>query len=131
MSYNLYFWRETVAQYEAPDAVCARLCGDEEPEGIAWLSVAQIKARFADVFPEIEDSGTELAWEGARSYFQVSWPVGSKPGHTLAVFVQCGYTLLQSPQTMNRIIDVARDLGCALYDPHTAQRYPQPDPKRD
>ncbi len=128
MSYALYFWRQAASHAEPAPAVCARLCRDEEPAGVGWLPLDEVKARFAAALPGIEDAGTELRWEGAGSYFEVSWPVGSKPRHTLALLVRCGYGLLQSPETLNRIVEVANTFGCALYDPHTGTCYEQPEP---
>jgi hypothetical protein len=128
VSYDLYFWRESVPQTQTPEAICDLLCADEEPAGVSWLSVDEIKAHFAATFPGIEDAGTELNWEGEGSYFQVTWPVESNPRHTLAIFGWCGYDLLKSTETMNRIIAVASSLGCALYDPQTSKRYKQPEP---
>jgi hypothetical protein len=131
MSYDLYFWREIASSGARPEDVCALLCEEQEPEGLAWLSVADLKGRFAAAFPGIRDGGTELNWEGEESYFQVSWPVGSRPGRTLGIFVHCGYPLLESPDTLNRVIEIAGEFGCALYDPQTGKRYNQADPKRD
>ena len=90
------------------------------------LSPDDIKKRFAEEFPEIEDYGAEMNCSLAGSYFQATWPITSRPGQTQAIYVECGFTLLKSPETLNRIIDVGRGLGCALYDPQTGQRYPQP-----
>lgn len=130
MSYDLYFWRETRKQRRKPEATCKLLCEEEqELAGIELLSVAAIKACFQEFFPEISDNGHELDWEGAGSYFQVTWPVCSQPGVTTAFCVTCGYQLLDSPDTMNRIIDVGTHLGCALYDPQVNQRFDQPEPR--
>jgi hypothetical protein len=126
MSYDLYFWREERPQSASPGDTCERLCSDEDVNGIAALSVDKIKLRFAQEFPGIEDNGTELTWEGAGSYFQVTWAICSKPGFTLCIIVNCGWQLLKAPETMNRIIDLGNGLGCALYDPQTGTRYPQP-----
>ena len=128
MSYDLYFWRETSQQADPPDVVCSRLDDLEEPNGIALLSIAKIKERFVASFPEVQDSNNALDWEGAGSYFQVSWPIGSRPGCTAGIFVACGYDLLNSPDVLNRIIGVANEFGCALYDPQTDERFGQPEP---
>ena len=126
MAYNLYFWRQTSSIEQSPESICDRLCADEEIDGVAYLGVADIKKRFAEEFPEIEDYGAEMNCSLAGSYFLATWPITSRPGQTQAIYVECGFTLLKSPETLNRIIDVGRGLGCALYDPQTGQRYPQP-----
>ncbi len=127
MAYSLYFWRDISRDDRPADALCERLCAEEDVDGLARLPVAEVKSRFLEAFPNIDDGLTELSWEGAGSYFQVTWPTGTKPGHTQAIFVECGYQLLQTAEVMNQIIDVANGLGCALYDPQTEQRYEQPD----
>lgn len=129
MSYALYFWRETAAQTDSTDALCNRLCEDEEVEGIAALPVAQLKSRFAQEFPGVEDNLTELNWEGAGSHFEVSWSPSSMPDYTLLVIVDCGYLLLRSPETMDRIVILLGEFGCAVYDPQTGERTRQPLPK--
>lgn len=128
MSYDLYFWRELTPQAPSPKTICEQLVQGEEPDGLAYLSVASIKQRFGAAFPQIQDEGTQLECEVSGSYFQVTWPVSSKPAKTSGIFVNCGYKLLKSPDTMNRIISVANDFGCALFDPQTGERYQQPDP---
>jgi hypothetical protein len=126
MSYDLYFWREDRNQKQPADAICERLVADEDLDGIAKLSVANLKAQFTKAFPEIIDNGTDLTWEGEGSYFQVTWSISSQPGYTLCVMISCGFPLLDHSETMNQLIDVGNQLGCALYDPQTGERYPQP-----
>ena len=63
-----------------------------------------------------------MNWEGQGSYFNVTWP----PCPTNAIMVSCGYKLLDSPDTMNQIIDLATEFGCALYDPHVGKRFDEP-----
>ena len=128
MSYDLCFWRETSPHAVPPQVVSSQLTDLQESCGIALLPVAKIKERFLASFPEVEDSGNELNWEGAGSYFQVSWPIGLKPGFTAGIFVTCGYELLKTPDVVNRIIAVANEFGCALYDPQSDERNEQPEP---
>ena len=71
----------------------------------------------------MKDGGPELNWKGSGGSFQVTWPVESKPRYTLALFVNCRYNLLRNTETMNRIIEVAHEFGCAHYDSQTGKRY--------
>jgi hypothetical protein len=91
-------------------------------EGIAMLPVALIKQRFAEAFPEIDDGLSSLSWRQDAGSFQVTWP----PNPTNAIFVHCSWDLLKAPEVMNRIVDVANEFGCALYDPQNDTRYEQP-----
>jgi hypothetical protein len=131
MAYSLLFWRETSREIGSPESVSECLAADEEHASLAWLSVVAIKSKFATLFPGIDDCGCNLDWEGSGSYFQVTWPISSRSQQTQAIYVECGYELLKSPEVMNRIIELAGEFGCALYDPQTGERYEQPDPRTE
>lgn len=88
-----------------------------EPDALSWLPVDAVKFTFRTAFPDIVDDGTELNWAGAGSYFQVTWPTGSRPRHTLGVFVSCGWSLLDRPEVIERLRAVGRALGCGAFDP--------------
>lgn len=124
MAYSLYFWRETEAALATADEVCAQLCEELAVPGVAQLPMDRIRQSFVDAFPGIKEGASGLEWEGSGSYFEVEW----SPARCNLLTVLCGYKLLKSPDTMNRIIDVAAKFGCALYDPQTGERYQQPDP---
>ena len=119
MSWDLAFWKPNGPSPEQPGTVYESLLEDDEPDGVTWLSVDQVKAEFRAAFPEITDDCSELTWEGAGSYFQVSWAVGSKPGHTLGVFVTCGWSLLDQPTVIERVRAVGHCLGCGVFDPQS------------
>src|SRR4051794_37934917 len=121
MSYDLIFWRELTPRTDSPRDVYNLLMEDQAVDGLAVLPIDQVKRRFTEAFPEIDDQGAQMIWEGAGSYFLLSWP----PNPSIALIVNCGWPLLNSPDTMNRVIDVAHTFGCALYDPQTGERYEQ------
>src|SRR4051812_36184861 len=122
MAHDLIFWRELTPRTDSPREVYNRLLADEDVEGLAVLPIDRVKRRFAEAFPGIDDQGAMMSWNGDGSYFQVTWP----PSPTNALIVSCGWKLLNSPDTMNRMIDVAHAFGCGLYDPQTGERYEQP-----
>lgn len=124
MTYSLYFWRQTKSLSLSVDEVCSQLCEDRAIDGVAELPIDAIRQAFMDAFPGMNGLSA-LAWEGDGSYFEVHWP----PDPCNMLTVTCGYKLLESPDTMNRIIDVAARFGCAFYDPQTGKRYHQPDPE--
>src|SRR2546425_1236981 len=98
MSYDLCCWHPIRELEEAPQSTYERLrVRAEEVDGLAWIPVAALKARFLQAFPSIEDEGTQLIWEGENGNVVVDWPVGSKPQHTLAVLVDCSWGLLEDP----------------------------------
>jgi hypothetical protein len=121
MSWDLAFWKPERPGTEVAMETYTRLAEEEEPDGLAWLSAEDVKAQFRAQFPETTDDGTELNWEGSGSYFQVNWPVGSRPRHTLAVFVSCGWSLLERPEVIDRIRTVGGKLGCGVFDPQSEE----------
>ncbi len=72
-------------------------------------------------FRDISDDCSELNWEGAGSYFEVAWPVGSKPAHTLGVFVSCGWKLLHQPAVIERVRAMTLGLRCGVFDPQSGE----------
>ncbi len=125
MSYDLYFWREEIEIDSPPDKTVETLSNDQHIEGISSFEREAIIDEFKKVFPDIVDENIQLDWEGAGSYFQVSFSYGPEKKVNL-IIVNCGYNLLDSSETMNSIIDVCTKFGCALYDPQTNERYQQP-----
>lgn len=123
MAYSLYFWREEKPLDLTPDEIAQQVSEDLTVEGLAILPLDEVKQKFAETFPGLDDGLSGLSWEGAGSYFEVSWP----PDPVNALIVTCGYKLLKSPDTMNQIIDVAHFFGCPLYDPQTGERYSLPE----
>jgi hypothetical protein len=119
VSWDLGFWKTHGPAPEDPGAICNAFLEDGEPEGLDALAVAEVKAHFQAAFPGISDDLTELNWDGAGSYFQVSWPVGLKPGCTLGVFVSCGWNLLERPDVIERLRTVGFGLGCGIFDPQS------------
>jgi hypothetical protein len=123
VSWDLAFWKPQ-ASSEQPEAIYEALAEGGEPQGLAWLAVDTVKGDFQARFPDITDDGTELNWEGAGSYFQVTWLVGSKPRHTLGVFVSCGWNLLEQPAVIERLRSVGSGLGCRVFDPQEGEWSP-------
>lgn len=126
MSYNLYFWRQERNLGETPAEICGRLTDNAAVAGVAVLPRAMVRQKFRESFPDISDSDANLDWEGAGSYFQVGYNHVDE-NNVNCIIITCGYKLLDSPDTMNLIIDVGNSLGCALYDPQAGMRYAQPE----
>jgi hypothetical protein len=132
MSYDVCCWRCQGELPAAPESLYERLRGEEEEvEGLDWISVAAIKARFQQAFPAMEDYGTELNLESRVANLQVGWPVGSKPQHTLAILVDCSWSLVEdsdgAEEMREELAQVVADLGCMLYDPQQSKLYEEPE----
>jgi hypothetical protein len=128
MSYDLYFWRQTDDTQMRPGEVMNILSKDEPVYGIAAFPRDHVRRVLKEYFPDIQDGDFELTWEGAGSYFEMSFSHANEKDVHLIV-VNCGYELLKSPEAMNRLIDACTSLGCALYDPQVDKRFSQPEPK--
>ena len=127
MSYDLYFWRQTKACEASPDELLDFLSLNQPVEGIATFPRERILQVLRKAFPDIDDGDFELTWEGAGSYFQISFGhANEKQVHLIAA--NCGYELLKCPEAVNRLIEACEQLGCALYDPQEGKRYDQPEP---
>jgi len=125
MSYDLYFWREEKPAGKTPQDMMKSFQEDGPQKGVAiWPRNAVITA-FKSAFPEIQDEGNQLVWEGAGSGFTVEFAYADERTIKLIVAL-CGWKLLDSPETMNQVIAVANGLGCALYDPQSNKRFEQP-----
>ena len=92
---------------------------------LASFDREEIAASFQNLFPDIVVGDIALDWEGEGSYFHVSYEFGPAK-RVFCISVSCGYLLLDSPDTMNKIIDACNNLGCALYDPQVGRRFEQP-----
>jgi hypothetical protein len=116
MSYDLYFWREVPDQDIDIDRFSRELDDCMEFPGIVPVPVAEIKAAFREKFPDIQDLGATLDWEGAGSYFQVGFTfLDTRTVTRTSVF--CGYELLKSPASLELLRQVAQSIGCRIYDP--------------
>jgi hypothetical protein len=128
VSWDLAFWKPTDPAGRDPLGVYQSLLEDEEPSGLEWLPLEAIKARFVEDFPDIDDGGSGLHWEGAGSDFEVSWAVGSRPQQTLGVLLSCGWQLRKQPLVIERLLRVGRRLGCGVFDPQDGSWSPPVEP---
>jgi len=130
MSYDLYFWRQERSFESKPEQVIDLLAAETPVEGVVAFPRAGVRAVLRNYFPSTVDNDVSLEWEGAGSYFQIQFSHATEKTVHL-VIVNCGFELLKSEETMNRLIEACNSFGCALYDPQTGQRYEQPEPKID
>jgi len=119
VSYDLVFWRQDAAEDRPPQMLYEAFLERQRVEGIAELPVDAFLERLMQAFPSLvrepNGDGEWLDWTSpdGRSGFQVEWTS------------QCGWATLRplDEDCANRIIDVANDFGCALYDPQTDERF--------
>ena len=113
MSYDLNFWRCKPGTTLDHQRVYERLCDGQLVDGLEELPIAEIVGRIREVFSDwnrIDDVTFEAPNGGV---FQVYT--------TLLLFrVDC-YGIDQ--ENMNKIISVANEFGCPLYDPQAGIRF--------
>ena len=124
MSYDLHFWRQSPEFSLSPEETLDQICNEEPIEGIEEFSKETIINLFKTNFSDIQDNGLELDWEGDGSYFQVSF-LHTSSTQINGFTVNCGYKLLDNPDSINLIIEFASEEGMALYDPQSGERYQQ------
>ncbi len=127
MSYDLHFWREIQPSGKAPAEILSTCLAEDGPCELlaSWFS-DDVKKLFKEHFPNIIDAGRHLWWEGESSGFNVEL-LYSEDSNVKLITILCGHKLLDSEETMNAIIDIGTELGCALYDPQIGKRFEQPD----
>lgn len=118
MSYVLAFWKQSSRPLE-PQAIYERLNDGEHVGEVDELPVDQVVQRLQEVFvgSEISPPTPELPlyvfdWEGPDGALQ-----GDLTRQSLIVSAH-GFPR----DDMNRLIDVAREFGAALYDPQVGER---------
>jgi hypothetical protein len=95
------------------------LCAHQPVEGLGDLPIDEILTTLQEVFPaaqrESTTSGDSLIWHGPHieDTFTVTWSAQ----HFIAA---CLHVQLDD---VNRIVAVATQYGCPLYDPQTGERF--------
>ena len=121
MSYDLYFWQQSAECDVAPDVAIQRFSESQTVDGIAPLDVSAIIARLKDVFPDITvnplslaECPVQLIWEHDTDGTFIALPCTT---------YLCIESHGASNDVLNRIIDIAHEFKCPLYDPQTNERY--------
>lgn len=125
MSYDLAFWKQT-SRIVPPilGETYARLCEDMNRQivGLEEIPIKDLLTGLAVSFPalEVTEPSEEVPagsvfWssEDDTAGFHGSWT-------QLALIVSCSPT---DTDVINKIIDVAAEAGCPLYDPQTDERF--------
>jgi hypothetical protein len=100
-------------------AIYASLLDGRRVEGLRDLDVESFLAAILDSFPAaVREPNGESEWlvwtaSDGKASFQAEW----SPQH---VVISCRGT---SGDDMNRLIDIAVEQGCRLYDPQENQRF--------
>ena len=119
MSYDLAFWRQEQQLPQLPNAIYAALLDGERVQGLSDLDVESFLAAILERFPtatrEPNGDAEWIVWTtpDSQAGFQAEWS-------RQHVVVFCRGT---SGGLMKRLIEIAADHGCRLYDPQTNERF--------
>ena len=114
MSYELVFWKQASDSADPPSRIYGLLLDGAVPNGLEEIPVENLLDRVRGAFPGVIEDGGLVFWEGGdRGMFEVSW----SPRH---VHFCCRGL---EAEEMNRLIDIAHEFDCPLYDPQVDVRY--------
>ena len=121
MSYDLYFWNQASNCKLSPDAVVQRFAESQTVDGIAPLDTAAVISRLKAEFPAItenrltlDECSVQLIWEQEGDGCFIALPCTT---------YLCIESHGASSGILNRLIDIAHEFKCPLYDPQTNERY--------
>jgi hypothetical protein len=113
MSYDLSFWRCISGSELDHEQVYQQLCNGVAVDGLERLPIEALLERVDDVFANWEKLDNVTFDGGERGSFQLFT--------TPQLFrVDC-YGM--SGDEMNRLIDIASEFSCPLYDPQVGKRF--------
>jgi len=113
MSYDLTFWKQSPEFSGSPQDTYEKLSEELPVSGLEALPIDEFKGRIMATFSGCAASERAINWEGKEGAFQVTW----SERH---VRVDC-YNLTEG--AMNRLVDIALEFDCPLYDPQVGRRF--------
>ncbi|MFG0329946.1 MAG: hypothetical protein ACF8PN_08615 [Phycisphaerales bacterium] len=112
MSYDLNFWKYRPGVSLDHQATYEKLSDGQTVDGLEDLPIADMLARLNEVFADWDRVDDET-WESDRGTFQV---------FTTPQFFRVDCYGMDG-EDMIRIVEVASEFGCPLYDPQVTTRY--------
>jgi len=114
MSFCLHFWNQSSCCTLDPPEVLEQLAEGNVLPGIEPIPFDRICDRLVEEFPSIENFGSpSFTWESGDECFLMY--IGK---YHIEVESHGATT-----DTLNRVIDLAIEFDCRLYDPQTGVRY--------
>jgi hypothetical protein len=111
MTYDLAMFKPLAGHSHAPTEVYEQLCEGERVDTLEDLSLDPIMASVKDRFPGAVEQLYEWNWRRNDESLIITW----SPQH---VHFECH---TPSKDTLARLIQIAADFDCLLYDPQTGQ----------
>lgn len=114
MSYDMWFWKQSSDCCLTPEDIIEKLCEGDQLEGLFELNFNKIKDRIKLEFAEFDGQ----MFDAETHYF------------TLDIYTPFAFQIISTPPNndavidmLNRIIDIAHEFECLLYDPQSGERY--------
>ena len=114
MSYDLWFWNQSSNCRHRPETVVQRVCEGGQLTGLVPIELDAIKTRIAEAFPGFKEN----IFDAETYYF------------TIDLYPPYAFQIVSTPpetddvvEMLNRIIDIAVEFDCRLYDPQTGERF--------
>ena len=114
MSYDLVFWKQSSSNTDPPSQTYRLLLDGTAPNGVAEIRTGQLLDRVRQEFPGVKEEGGLMYWDGEDNGM---FEIYSSPHH---IHFCCRGL---PGEEMNRLIDIAAEFDCKLYDPQTDVRY--------
>ena len=113
MSYGLQLWRQVDDVTIPLKGLWAAFENGRIVAGVAPLDRDQVVEVLRSVFPQVQDGGHQLEWEGDGSYFQIDFTYQSTHEVSSLLF-SCGFSLPSA--TLARVFDFAWKMELSVYD---------------
>lgn len=112
MSYDLDFWKQPPGFKISAQTVYERLSDGQSVDGLEDLPIEAMVQRIADAFADW-DRLDAMYWESSRGAFQL---------FTTPQFLRVDCYGMERDD-LNKLIGIAGEFGCPLYDPQVGRRF--------
>jgi hypothetical protein len=122
VGYDLVFWKQEPSEERSAHELYVSFAEGQSVDGIPELPVEAFVARLMETFPSaVREPNGDIEWlvwtsDDGQSGFEVVWT----PQYVWATLRPL------HEDAANRMIDVAIEFGCALYDPQVLHRFELP-----
>ncbi len=114
MSYDLVFWKQVSECTDPPSRIHGLLLAGVMPDGVEEIPVEKLLGRVREAFTDVIEVVGLAFWDGGdRGMFEVRW----SPCHIHFCCRELG------ADEMNRLIEIAHEFECPLYDPQVDTRF--------
>jgi len=120
MSYDLYFWNQSKSCHRSPEEIVNDLSQGAYVECLNDIASGDVASRIKSEFDRIEEVAGDTA-----GHIQLIWDNGRDASFVASIRENhiCIEAYQAPVQVLNRLIEIASEFECPLYDPQTNTRY--------